>query len=170
VVRLEIPPLRERREDILALSQNFLEKYAVQYHRPVRPLPLEMQDALMRYSWPGNVRQLENIIKRFVVLPDPQAALADLRDFPTSAAEDHVGPKIPPPLVEEEAGESNISLKKVSAEAAERAEKEIVLRTLEELNWNRKQAARQLDISYKALLNKLRRWEIGQKTKRTDIQ
>jgi len=169
VVRLEIPPLRERREDILALSQNFLEKYAVQYRRPLRPLPLEMQDALVRYSWPGNVRQLENIIKRFVVLPDPQAALADLREFPTAAAEDHAGPKVPLPLLEEEAGESNISLKKVSAEAAERAEKEIVLRTLEELNWNRKQAARQLDISYKALLNKLRRWEIGQKTKRTDI-
>jgi two-component system response regulator AtoC len=156
VVRLEIIPLRERPEDIQPLCGYFFEKYRIKYQRPARVLPVDTMAALERYSWPGNVRQLENVIKRLVILPDQDMALADLVETPASEPV----PSVPAPA-------ESSSLKKVSALAAERVEKELVLRTLQEVNWNRKQAARELSISYKALLNKLRRWKIGAKTAAT---
>ncbi|HZS49464.1 MAG TPA: sigma-54 dependent transcriptional regulator [Bryobacterales bacterium] len=151
VIRLQIPPLRERREDILPLSHFFLEKYRPQYPRSPRQLPRELIQAILLHSWPGNVRQLENTIKRFLVLPDLDFALAELRESGTP-----FNVSSPP---------QNRSLKRVSALAAERAEKEVVLRTLDETNWNRKQAARELNICYKALLNKLRKWDIPGRSK-----
>jgi two-component system response regulator AtoC len=160
VVRLEIIPLRERPEDIQPLSGYFFEKYRIKYQRPARSLPADAMAALERYSWPGNVRQLENVIKRFVILPDQDMAMADLVETPTSEPVASV-------TASATASTASSSLKKVSAEAAERVEKELVLRTLQEVNWNRKQAARELSISYKALLNKLRRWKIGAKTAAT---
>ena len=148
VITIEVPPLRERPDDILPLCRRFVERYRVKYKSSIRELPRELEQAFGRYHWPGNVRQLENTIKRFLILPDLQQALAELqrpaphREIPAAAPD-------------------KLSLKELSAEAAERAEKEVILRTLEEVNWNRKQAARQLNICYKSLLNKLRRWQLG---------
>jgi DNA-binding NtrC family response regulator len=127
-----------------------------------------MIQAFETYSWPGNVRELENVIKRFVILPDLELALTDLR-----GPNGHAAPVSQPPVAAPAAPPAvngNPSLKKVSAMAAERAEREIVLRTLDQVNWNRKEAARRLSISYKALLNKLRRWEIGGRAKTADVQ
>ena len=144
VITVEVPPLRERPEDIIPLCNTFLEKYRAKYKSTVRELPSELLSAFSRYPWPGNIRQLENNVKRFLILPDVRMALLELQRG-----------KLHP----ESAQRSGGSLKEQSASAAESAERELILRTLNQVNWNRKQAARRLDICYKSLLNKLHRWE-----------
>jgi two-component system response regulator AtoC len=145
VISIEIPPLRERPQDIPLLCRFFVEKYAARYESSVRELPVGLMDALIRYEWPGNVRQLENVVRRFLILPDLAATLRTLK----------------PPRVEiRMAPQEKPQFKKVSAEAAEQVEREMVLRTLTQTNWNRKRAAQELGICYKALLNKLKRWNV----------
>jgi len=145
VVRIEIPPLRSRPADIPRLCQQFLDKYQARYGRAPIMLPPQLADAFQRYSWPGNVRQLENIIRRYVILLDVEAVLADLYKPDACAS------------APEAAGSS---LRDLSAHAADNAEREAVLRMLEEVNWNRKEAARRLNVCYKSLLQKLRRWNV----------
>ena len=99
----------------------------------------------MDYDWPGNVRQLENVVKRYLILPDSDIT-AELRTTNSDA---------PPPVAQ-----GNVSLKEVAGHAAEMAEKEVVLKMLEETGWNRKESARRLRISYKALRNKLKKWQL----------
>jgi DNA-binding NtrC family response regulator len=102
-------------------------------------------EAFLQHDWPGNVRQLENIVKRYLILPDADVTL-DLRI---------TTPEGIPPVPQ-----GNVSLKEVAGHAAEVAEKEVVLRVLEETGWNRKESARRLKISYKALRNKLKKWQL----------
>src|SRR5262247_316862 len=151
VIRIDIPPLRERREDIPVLCNYFLCRYRERYKSSVEEITPSLMDSFLRYDWPGNVRQLENAVKRYLILPDMNVNLSELKEqTPSSAAAPvAVKPK-----------EDNMSLKDVGTRAAEQAEKELVLRVLEETSWNRKQAARRLNICYKALLNKLKRWQI----------
>ena len=144
VVTVELPPLRQRREDIRSLCEYFVEKYRVRYQSSVKTLPEELVTVFSNYHWPGNIRQLENAVRRYLILPD----LVEAREeFRLSAAPSH----------EPSAG---VSLKELSAGVAEKAERELILRTLNEVNWNRKQAARRLNICYKSLLNKLHRWQL----------
>jgi len=96
----------------------------------------------------GNVRELENVVRRFLILPDVAATLAILKPSRVAA----------PVAMQERA-----SLKKISSEAVEHVERELVLRTLAQTNWNRKRAAKELGICYKALLNKLKKWEIDER-------
>jgi two-component system response regulator AtoC len=156
VIRLEIPPLRERKEDIPLLCEYFLEKCQKRYNRKVHEFPEELRAAFQRYDWPGNVRQLENAIKRYVVLPDLSLSLKELEES-----------EPPAPAEERErshAESDDVSLKDVAARAAEDAEKALVRQVLEESNWNRKAAARKLKVSYKALLNKLKKWRIDNRS------
>jgi len=146
VIKFDIPPLRERREDIPVLFNHFVDKYQGQYNPNALPLPPAYLQVFQRYPWPGNVRELENLVKRFLILPDPELALAGLDEADTTSF----------PVNQEGAR----SLREVAALAAERAEKELILRTLKETNWNRRQAARKLNVCYKALLNKLHRWQM----------
>jgi two-component system response regulator AtoC len=150
VIRMTIPPLRERREDIPLLWNYFLQRYIEKYKTSVSQLPAELLDTFLSYDWPGNVRQLENAIKRYVILPDLELAVAELRSQRVDGQ--------PAPVA---AAPGPVSLKEVSGLAAEQAERELVLRVLDQTNWNRKEAARRLDICYKALLNKLKKWQIG---------
>jgi two-component system, NtrC family, response regulator AtoC len=145
VIKFEVPPLRERREDIPLLCTHFLEKYRERYQSPVQQFPKELVETFLRYDWPGNVRQLENVVKRYLILPDADIA-SELRNAnQEQSAPVHTG---------------NVSLKEVAGHAAEMAEKEVVLRVLEETGWNRKESARRLKISYKALRNKLKKWQL----------
>src|SRR5438552_2152211 len=149
VIGVDIPPLRERREDIPILCNYFLCKYRDRYKSTVEEISPSLLDSFLRYDWPGNIRQLENALKRYLILPDMNMNLSELKDQQGNAAPAPVKPK-----------EDNMSLKDVATRAAEHAEKELVLRVLEETSWNRKQAARRLNICYKELLNKLKRWQI----------
>jgi two-component system, NtrC family, response regulator AtoC len=150
VIRLAIPPLRERLEDLSPLCEIFQRKYSVHYRRPSRELPETLKRAFACYEWPGNIRELENVIRRFVLLPDVELTLPDLH----VAREPSSQPNREPPH----------SLREVAAQATEQAEKELVMRTLEQVKWNRKQAAKELHICYKSLLNKLHRWNIPGRT------
>jgi len=152
VVRIEVPPLRERREDLPLLCRFFLEKYRAKYNPGLVQLPRDLVQAFDRYNWPGNVRQLENLIRRFLVLRDSEPVLADLRQQ-VSSAENGSGKKL--------------SLRELSAIAAEQTERDVILRALEETNWNRKLAARKLNICYKSLLNKLHKWGIPGRASRS---
>jgi transcriptional regulator with PAS, ATPase and Fis domain len=149
--------LRERREDVPVLANYFLQKYRERYKSTVEELPTQLLDAFYRYDWPGNVRQLENAVKRFLILPDITMTLAELREPAHAVAAAAVVSFVPPASAPKD---DRMSLKDVGSRAAEQAEKELVLRVLEETAWNRKQAARRLNICYKALLNKLKRWQI----------
>lgn len=144
VVTVELPALRQRREDIRPLCEYFFEKYHSRYQSSVKKLPEELLASFCDYHWPGNIRQLENAIRRYLILPDLAAAREEFR--------------LSAPLASEPAG--GLSLKELSAGAAEKTERELILRTLNEVNWNRKQAARRLNICYKSLLNKLHRWQL----------
>ena len=146
VLRIEVPPLRERREDIPLLAETFLRRYADRYQSAVDRLPAELMELFLRHGWPGNVRELENAVRRYVILPDLEMSRAELRGVSA--------PPTPPP----KADVPEVSLKKVGAAAAEAAERELVRRVLAETRWNRREAARRLKISYKALLNKVKKW------------
>ena len=144
VIQVEIPPLRERRGDILLLCKYFLEKYRERYTSPIRTLPQDLLEACVWNDWPGNIRQLENTVKRYLILPDDEV-ISELR----GTAKDAVPQSALP------------SLKEVGEHAAEQAEKAVALDMLEETGWNRKESARRLQISYKAFRNRLRRWQLS---------
>jgi two-component system response regulator AtoC len=147
VIRIEVPPLRERPEDLPLLANVFLRRYVERYASSVTEIPAEMMAALLRHDWPGNVRELENVVRRFAILPDPEAALAELSRLPAmpSASADLAKGK---------------PLKTIAAGAVERAELEVVRRVLAETGWNRREAARRLKVSYKTLLNRLKKWRL----------
>ena len=162
VIRIEVPALKDRREDIPLLCRHFLRQYAVRYKSQVTELPRGLEEAFLAHDWPGNVRELENAVRRFVILGEVETSLAELR-------RPHAAPDLPAPRPEDpprlhdghEAGASGgLSLRKVGAQAAEEAERRLLRRVLDQTRWNRREAARQLKISYKALLNKLKKWEV----------
>jgi DNA-binding NtrC family response regulator len=154
VIAIHLPPLRQRRQDIPLLASFYLDKYAAIYNREVPPFSAELERQLLAYAWPGNVRELENLIKRYVILVDEDAILADLvQDLAAAPAEaapeaagasDEAGPAEPLPLLE------------VGRRAARAAERDELMRVLNACRWNRRQAAEQLQISYKSLQNKLK--------------
>jgi two-component system response regulator AtoC len=142
VITLDIPPLRERRSDILLLCKYFLEKYGKKYGSSVEAFPQDLLEACVWYDWPGNVRQLENIVKRQLILPDSDI-ISELHS--------------PPRQVPVQAP----SLKQIGGRAAEEAEKHVARTVLHETGWNQKESARRLHISYKAFRNKLKRWQLS---------
>jgi two-component system, NtrC family, response regulator AtoC len=143
-IYLRLPPLRERREDIMPLANFFLDKYSSLYARPRPRLSATMSRILSEYSWPGNVRELENTIKRVVALGDERLAWKDLMEPPRETVT--VGSE-----------KESHSLKETARAASRQAERELILKTLMQTKWNRKRAAQELQISYKALLYKLKR-------------
>ncbi|HEY7617270.1 MAG TPA: helix-turn-helix domain-containing protein, partial [Terriglobales bacterium] len=140
-VSLRLPPLRQRREDIPHLVTFFLAKYAADFRRPVPVLSAKTRQLFADYAWPGNVRELENVSKAIVLLGDESLAMGGLRSLLVRA--------------ERNSGES-VSLKQVARAASREAERELILKALTRTRWNRRQAARELQISYKALLYKLK--------------
>lgn len=141
-VCLRLPPLRQRREDIPALTEHFLRKFGRDFHRTVPDLSEETRRLFAEYSWPGNVGELENAAKALVALGDERTAMGGLRAM----------------LLHHDLGINGgrVSLKQAARAASREAEKEIILRTLTRTRWNRRRAAQDLQISYKALLYKLK--------------
>lgn len=141
-VCLRLPPLRQRREDIAPLVEHFLAKYARDFRRPVPRLSAEARQLFQDYSWPGNVRELENAAKAIVVLGDEEVAMGGLRAL--LSRPDTGGNGV------------HVSLKQVARAASRVAERELILRVLNRTRWNRRRAAQELQISYKALLYKMK--------------
>jgi two-component system response regulator AtoC len=139
---LRVPPLRDRREDLPELADFFLTKYASLFERSRPVLSAELLARLAGYSWPGNVRQLENTMKKIVATGDSESALTELTDISPEVLK--TGPS------------SGSSLKAAARAASRQAERELISRALTRTHWNRKKAAGELQISYKALLYKLK--------------
>ncbi len=153
VVGVEIPPLRERREEIPLFIDTYLRRSAARYAKPAPEPSVELLAALASYDYPGNVRELENLIKRFVVLEREDAILAELRETRGAASAGSALRSLIDGLAET-AGD--VPLREVGRRVAQEAEREAIDRVLQHTHWNRKQAARLLGVSYKTLLHKIR--------------
>lgn len=139
---LRLPPLRQRSEDIPVLTEYFLRRYALEFRRPAPTLSGETQRLFREYSWPGNVRELENVAKAIVAIGDEAVAMGGLRAMLLRTNRAGNGERV--------------SLKQAARAASREKEKEVILRALTRTRWNRRRAAQDLQISYKALLYKLK--------------
>jgi two-component system response regulator AtoC len=174
VVAITLPPLRDRREEIPLLIEYFLKKYSVQYNKPHVEISGETTRLFMEHDWPGNIRELENLIKRAVVLGaeapirkelNQSLAMAMQRAALPQPGRAAAAPAVPPAppkpqspaaMAAAAAEAGNYSLKDISRCAAREAERELILKMLQQTRWNRKETAEILGISYKALLYKIK--------------
>src|SRR5262249_44631382 len=146
---------RERKEEVPILLKHFMSRMAERYARAPLPLSPTLLQACQEYSWPGNLRELNNFIKRYLILADEKLAINELKPKSDGSGAHF---EIPPAGAEESIG----GLKSLARSAKDEAEAEAIAKALEETNWNRKQAAALLKISYKALLYKIRQYGIAQ--------
>ena len=166
VIRIDIPPLRSRLEDIPALTDFFTDKFCIESGRSHFQLSEQMKNLFVCYHWPENVQELEDVVKRIVVdsaedrvarkfrVHKKHSAIRDsYRDIHTLAGLNDIKKYVK--------DLNNISLKKISTIFLERAEKKLVRKALESTSWNRKKAAKLLDISYKSLLNKIKEYKLS---------
>jgi DNA-binding NtrC family response regulator len=152
---LQIPPLRERKEEIPILLKHFMSRMSEEYARAPLPMSQTMLQACLDHTWPGNLRELNNFIKRYLVLGDEKLAITELQPRNDGSGAHFDGTTSHPP-------ESAGGLKSLARTAKDEAEAGAITKALEETNWNRKQAAALLQISYKALLYKIRQYGIAQ--------
>jgi len=144
VVNLYLPPLRERSADVPDLFDYFLEYYNRKYNCRAKPVSVQLMAVLKKYHWPGNVRELENLVKRYVILGNEEAISADLAPRETDFFNADISM------------DGQVSLKKLTRQAVRELERKVILKVLQAHHWNRKQAAKVLGISYRALLYKIR--------------
>jgi len=185
VVCITLPPLRQRRDDIPVLTDQFLKQYAEHYNRPAPALATDTLRLFAEYEWPGNVRELENLVKRMVILGTDAQIRRELADaiagralrvspIPVLQSMQHATPAPVPaaavvtsnvpsatPAPQEPAAATTAagpagSLKDIARNAAREAERSLISRTLQQTRWNRREAAEILGISYKALLYKIK--------------
>ena len=140
-VCLRLPPLRQRREDIPVLRDWFLSAAARDFCRNVPVLSAETNNFFLEYNWPGNIRELKDAARAIVALGDETLAMGGLRSLLRRV---------------DRGGGEKISLKEAARAASREAEREIILQVLTRTRWNRRRAAQELQISYKALLYKLK--------------
>jgi transcriptional regulator with GAF, ATPase, and Fis domain len=154
VVNVTIPPLRDRKEEIPIFVEYFLDKFGKKYRKTANPLSEQIMKVFLQYQWLGNVRELENVIQRIIVLGNEKIILDELVSaINKESVQTQEGNKSPRKWP---------SLKEVHREAIAKAEAEVIRKALEMTNWNRKKAAGLLNISYKALLYKIKECGIGQ--------
>lgn len=149
VVNLTVPPLRERTEEIPVFIEYFLNKFSKKYQKKAPAVSARMMEALTRHPWPGNVRELENVVQRFVLLEHEKMIMDELGGGAMESAAGDKGNDVRCPG-------SWPSLREIHREATLKAESEVILKALQMTNWNRKKASELLNISYKALLYKIR--------------
>jgi two-component system response regulator AtoC len=151
---MQIPPLRERKEEIPILLKHSMTRMAERYARAPLPLSPALLQACQNHSWPGNLRELNNFLKRYLILGDENLAVSEL--IPRNDGNGGVH------------GDSSArtaepgGLKSLARTAKDEAEAQAITNALEQTNWNRKQAAAILQISYKALLYKIRQYGIAE--------
>src|SRR6202161_1894905 len=152
VLSIHIPPLRERTTEIPLLFKHFLAKYSEKYAKPVPEPSKHLLEAALRYPWPGNLRELENFIKRYVILEDDEGSLRELLEM--TGQQHRTAPREEAPPQKEQ------GLKALVRGLKDEAEMEAIADALEKTNWCRKDAAKMLGISYKALLYKMRQFNL----------
>jgi two-component system, NtrC family, response regulator AtoC len=150
---LSLPPLRDRKEEIPILLKHAMAQMAERYARPPLPLSPMLLQACQDHSWPGNLRELNNFLKRYLILGDENLAAAELQ--PRNDGGGNSGD------ASARSGDSG-GLKSLARSAKDEAEAMAITQALEQTNWNRKQAAVILQISYKALLYKIRQYGIAE--------
>ncbi|TET83220.1 sigma-54-dependent Fis family transcriptional regulator [candidate division TA06 bacterium] len=151
VIAISVPPLRERRKDIPLLAEHFLKLYSTKMKKRVLGFEKEAMEFLVRSDWPGNVRQLENVIERSVALGDTDKIL--LKHLEGGMSE--------PELLSSLAGMPQENLKAAGAWGRRMAEKELISKALQEAGGNKSLVARRLEVSYKTLLAKVREYGLG---------
>jgi two-component system response regulator AtoC len=170
VVSVRVPALRERPEDIPPLVNHFMQKYARKYESGMDVVPDDVFDLFKRHPWPGNVRELENLVRRMVVLNDPRCILNEFVERPASVTDQPGAPVIasistaqmsPVEALEllgviKPGDLEHLGLKEVAHRAQVAAEREAIAHTLRKCAWNKRKTAQRLQISYKALLYKIK--------------
>ena len=141
---VELPPLRQRLGDLPLLIDYFLERYARKFGQKIRPLSRDAVRIMENYNWPGNIRELENVIRTYVIMGTEEAIEAEL----LSLSDHRVNTEIQL--------DPGVSLKVITKNAVQNLERQIILRTLRNNDWNRKSTAKCLKISYRSLLYKMR--------------
>jgi two-component system response regulator AtoC len=144
-ITVNLPPLRKRLDDLPELVDYMLEKHSRTFRQNITPLSRNMMTQMRRYHWPGNIRQLENLIQRYVLVGDEELLLSELvpDDLKTPDILDEVDISMP------------MSLKNVTKKATHELERQIILKVLRANSWNRQRTAKWLKISYRSLLYKL---------------
>jgi two-component system response regulator AtoC len=158
VVTVHLPALRERRDAIALLVEHFLDLYNAQYGKDLKRLSPRTMEVFNAYHWPGNVRELENMVKRMVVLGSEATVLEEISHRMASAPAGNGagGPLDLEALGVDWSDARGVDLKAIAKRAAQIAEKRVIERVLDQTRWNRKEAAERLQISYKALLYKMK--------------
>ncbi len=148
---INLPPLRERTEEIPLLLKHFMSRFAGRYARTPLSFSPALLEACLRHRWPGNLRELENFVKRYLILGDESMVFGEITPSITGSTMD----------VSVKASDKPPDLKSLVRSLKDEAEMEAIARALETTNWSRKEAARLLNISYKALLYKMRQHGLG---------
>jgi DNA-binding NtrC family response regulator len=183
VVTIHIPPLRERQEEIPIFLDFFLRKYSEYYGKQPPPFTEYAMSKMIGYTWPGNIRELENLVKRYVIVGNEAQIIRELATHkpvivsigtrtntawgPAANGQPGVGagtqetqlPVAAKEILAPDGGVESLSLLEIGRRAAMHAEREAIERVLLQTRWNRRQAAKILKVSYKALLNKLKLME-----------
>jgi transcriptional regulator with PAS, ATPase and Fis domain len=169
VVSIHMPPLRERQQDVDLLCEHFLKKYARRHGKDSADITKETIAWLHQHHWPGNVRELQNFIQGITILGHEESVYENMR----KNLESRVLRNGPQTLSAAETGSNELgvfpasrSLKSVCKAAVRKAETEAIVDALHHTQWNRKKAAALLSISYKALLNKVKEYGIGEEGQR----
>lgn len=153
---IKVPPLRERREEIPYLLNELATRFAAMHHLEPVMFSADMIAAAVQYPWPGNLRELGNFVKRYLITRDAGAALVELE----AKIRPRVGVHAVTSIVEENAPASTSGLKSVVRTMKDQTESRMILQVLDQAKWNRRIAAERLQISYKALLYKIRTYNL----------
>ncbi|MDY6838703.1 MAG: sigma-54 dependent transcriptional regulator [Thermodesulfobacteriota bacterium] len=168
VVAMDVPSLRTRKEDIPFLTHYFMNKYCFELRKGVMDIPDEIAELFLAYEWPGNVRELENVIRRAIVLRSWDFAFKDLNlhmgvhsvESGSLSEVESQGSDWRDDKLSRLFRDNDFSLKKISKAYVSQAEREAILNALSETQWNRRQAARLLQVSYKTLLNRIKEFDL----------
>jgi len=157
VVTIDLPPLRERREDIGPLAEFFLQQLNARFERSTRPFPPQILEALEQKEWRGNIRELENLVARYSIL----GSLESLQPETNYKKYSSLPMKI--------SGDGRVSLKNIAKQAIREMESNVILKVLRDNKWNRRKAAQALNISYRALIYKIQEAGLSQRSRKGRI-
>lgn len=154
VFSIFLPPLRERKGDVLLLAKHFLQEFNQTLNREIKAFSSEAIKGLLKYQWPGNVRELKNTVKSAVLLAD-DIILPEHLSLNMQKMNDELGVNW---SIE---SQKDVSLAKTSKRITRKVERELIIQALIKTHWNKRKTARILDIDYKTLYNKMKKYEIS---------